>query len=83
MVVGVIGQSQEEAQQRSRVFKETLRQMKEDEQELIRKVQIDYERKLYTEKQTNAKLQEGADILTQKVNEVFLGGLTSRILAAS
>ncbi|CAM9343742.1 unnamed protein product [Lampetra planeri] len=58
--------SLEDAQQRSRVFKETVRQTKEDEETLIRKIQIDYERKLYTERQTNAKLQEGADIMTQK-----------------
>lgn len=62
-------QCQEEAQQQISEFKETIKQVEEDEERKIHDIQIKYEKKLHTEKETNATLKGETAIMTQKVTK--------------
>lgn len=44
-----------------------IRQVEEDEEKIINKIQIDYERKLHSEKESNMSLKGEAGVLSQKV----------------
>ncbi|XP_029288716.1 LOW QUALITY PROTEIN: cilia- and flagella-associated protein 57 [Cottoperca gobio] len=60
-------QCQEDAQQQVREFKEITKQVEEDEERMIHDIQIKYEKKLHTEKETNTNLKEETGIMTQKL----------------
>lgn len=62
-----LAQCQDSAELQIREFKETLRQVEEDEEKIINKIQIDYERKLHSEKESNLNLKGEAGVLSQKV----------------
>lgn len=64
-------QCQEDAKQQIREFKELIKQAEEDEERKIHDIQIKYERKLHTEKQSNTNLKGEAGIMTQKVSRTF------------
>uniref|UniRef100_A0A3Q4B5Q5 EML-like second beta-propeller domain-containing protein n=1 Tax=Mola mola TaxID=94237 RepID=A0A3Q4B5Q5_MOLML len=53
--------------EQSREFDETLKQLEEDEKSKISNIQLNYERKLRTERETNTNLKGEAGVLTQKV----------------
>ncbi|XP_054473374.1 cilia- and flagella-associated protein 57 [Anoplopoma fimbria] len=59
-------QCQEDAQQQACEFKEIIRQVKEDEEMQIHDIQIKYEKKLQTEKETNTNLKGETGLMTQK-----------------
>ncbi|XP_037639358.1 cilia- and flagella-associated protein 57 [Sebastes umbrosus] len=59
-------QCQEDAKQQSREFKEIIKQVEEDEERKIHDIQIKYERKLHTEKETNTNLKGETGLMTQK-----------------
>lgn len=63
-------QCQEDAQQQVREFKEMMRQVEEDEESKIHDIQIHYEQKLHTEKETNTNLKGETGVMTQKVAAV-------------
>uniref|UniRef100_A0AAQ5YVD9 EML-like second beta-propeller domain-containing protein n=1 Tax=Amphiprion ocellaris TaxID=80972 RepID=A0AAQ5YVD9_AMPOC len=58
--------AQEDAQKQIQMFKEIVKQTEEDEEEMIRDIQIKYEKKLYTEKEINTKLKGENGIMNQK-----------------
>lgn len=60
-------QRQEESQQQARKFKEFLRQVEEDEARRSHDAQINFEKKLHGEKETNTNLRRETDLVTQKV----------------
>lgn len=60
---------QEQARQESREFDETLKQFEEDEKSKISNIQLNYERKLRGERETNTNLKGEAGVLTQKVTK--------------
>lgn len=62
-------QCQENAQQQICEFKEIIKQVEEDEERKIHDIQIKYERKLHTEKETNTNLKGETGIMTQKVSK--------------
>lgn len=62
-------QCQEDAEQQIREFKEVIKQVEEDEERTIHDIQIKYERKLHTEKETSANLKGEAGVMTQKVSQ--------------
>lgn len=64
-------QSQEDAQQQIREFKEIIKQVEEDEERKIHDIQIKYEKKLHTEKEANTNLKGETGIVTQKVWKRF------------
>lgn len=66
-----VAQCQEDAQQQIREFKEIIKQVEEDEERKIHDIQIKYERRLHTEKETNTHLKGETGIMTQKVRQVF------------
>lgn len=49
-----------------------IKQVEEDEDKIINKIQIDYERKLHSEKQSNTSLKGEAGVMSQKVRESVL-----------
>lgn len=61
-------QCQDDTQQQIREYKEIIRQVEEDEESMIRKITINYEKKLHTEKETNTNLNGEIALLTQKVS---------------
>ncbi|XP_034387977.1 cilia- and flagella-associated protein 57 [Cyclopterus lumpus] len=60
-------QYEEDAQQQVREFKEFTRQVEEDEGRLIHDIQINYEKKLHAERETNANLKGDSSLMTQKL----------------
>ncbi len=62
-------QCQENAQQQICEFKEIIKQVGEDEERKIHDIQIKYEKKLHTEKETNTNLKGETGIMTQKVSK--------------
>uniref|UniRef100_A0A665U2J0 Cilia and flagella associated protein 57 n=1 Tax=Echeneis naucrates TaxID=173247 RepID=A0A665U2J0_ECHNA len=60
-------QCQEDAQQQTREFKELIKQVEEDEESAIRNIQIKYEKKLKTEKETNTSLKRETGNMGQKI----------------
>lgn len=60
-------QCQEDAQLQICEFKEIIRQVEEDEKRMIHDIRIKYERKLHSEKQTNANLKGETGVMMQKV----------------
>uniref|UniRef100_A0A3Q3NES5 Cilia and flagella associated protein 57 n=1 Tax=Mastacembelus armatus TaxID=205130 RepID=A0A3Q3NES5_9TELE len=58
--------AQEDAQQQIHEFKEFIKQVEEDEERKIHDIQIKYEKKLHTEKETNTNLKGETGIMTQK-----------------
>ncbi|XP_044067286.1 cilia- and flagella-associated protein 57 isoform X2 [Siniperca chuatsi] len=62
----LLAQCQEDAQQQICEFKEIIKQVEEDEERKIHDIQIKYERKLHTEKETNTNLKGETGIMTQK-----------------
>ena len=65
-------QCQEDAQQQICDFKEIIKQVEQDEERKIHDIQIKYEKKLHTEKETNTNLKGETSIMTQKVSKLFL-----------
>lgn len=65
-------QCQEDAQQQIREFKEIIKQVEEDEERKIHDIQIQYEKKLHTEKEANTNLKGETGMVTQKVGNVSL-----------
>uniref|UniRef100_A0A3P8WGP1 Cilia and flagella associated protein 57 n=1 Tax=Cynoglossus semilaevis TaxID=244447 RepID=A0A3P8WGP1_CYNSE len=63
----LLAQCQEDAKQQILEYKELIRQVEEDEDKMIHKVEIKYEMKLLTEKETNTSLKGESTILGQKV----------------
>uniref|UniRef100_A0A3Q1ITP4 EML-like second beta-propeller domain-containing protein n=1 Tax=Anabas testudineus TaxID=64144 RepID=A0A3Q1ITP4_ANATE len=57
---------QEDAQQQIREFKEIIKQVEEDEERKIHDIQIQYEKKLHTEKEANTNLKGETGMVTQK-----------------
>ena len=68
----VFMQCQEDAQQQAYEFKEIIKQVEEDEERMIHDMQIKYEKKLHTEKETNTNLRGETGIMEQKVTRVAL-----------
>ncbi|XP_075952842.1 cilia- and flagella-associated protein 57 [Anarhichas minor] len=66
----LLGQCQEDAQQQVREFKELMRQVEEDEESKIHDIQIHYEQKLHTEKETNTNLKGETGVMTQKFHSL-------------
>ncbi|KAM3621734.1 uncharacterized protein V6R79_015290 [Siganus canaliculatus] len=62
----LLAQCQEDAQQQICELKEIVKQVEEDEERMIHNIRIKYERKLHSEKQTNASLKGEACALTQE-----------------
>ncbi|XP_027141761.1 cilia- and flagella-associated protein 57 isoform X2 [Larimichthys crocea] len=62
----ILAQCQDDTQQQIREYKEIIRQVEEDEESMIRKITINYEKKLHTEKETNTNLNGEIALLTQK-----------------
>ncbi|XP_035517008.1 cilia- and flagella-associated protein 57 [Morone saxatilis] len=62
----LLAQCQEDAQQQIVEFKEIIKQVEEDEERKIHDLQIKYEKKLHTEKETNTNLKGETGIMTQK-----------------
>lgn len=48
-----------------------IKQVEEDEEKIINKIQIDYERKLHSEKESNMNLKGEAGVISQKVLKTF------------
>uniref|UniRef100_A0A3Q3J5F7 Cilia and flagella associated protein 57 n=1 Tax=Monopterus albus TaxID=43700 RepID=A0A3Q3J5F7_MONAL len=63
----LLAQCQDDAQQQIREFKEIVKQVEEDEEKMIHDIQIKYEKKLHTEKETNTNLKGETGIMTQKL----------------
>ncbi|KAL6111417.1 cfap57 [Pungitius sinensis] len=63
-------QCQEDSQQQAREFKEILRQVEEDEARKIHDLQINFEKKLHSEKETNGNLRQETDLVTQKCHSL-------------
>ncbi|KAG7229689.1 hypothetical protein INR49_012736, partial [Caranx melampygus] len=61
-----LAQCQEEAQQQTREFEKFIRQVEEDEDRKIHDIQIKYEKKLKTVKETNTSLQAETGIMARK-----------------
>lgn len=68
-------QCQDSAEQQIREFKEMIRQAEEDEEKIINRIQIDYERKLHSEKESNMTLKGEAGVLSQKVPRAVIAFL--------
>ncbi|XP_022601312.1 cilia- and flagella-associated protein 57 [Seriola dumerili] len=66
----LLAQCQEDAQQQTREFKEFIRQVEEDEERKIHDIQIKYEKKLKTEKDTNISLKGETGIMAQKFSSL-------------
>lgn len=66
-----LAQCQENAQQQILEFKEMMKQVEEDEEKIINKIQIEYEKKLHSEKESNMNLKGEAGVMSQKVGETF------------
>ncbi|XP_056221340.1 cilia- and flagella-associated protein 57 [Seriola aureovittata] len=66
----LLAQCQEDAQQQTREFKEFIRQVEEDEERKIHDIQIKYEKKLKTEKETNISLKGETGIMAQKFSSL-------------
>lgn len=60
-------QCEEDALQQVREFKEFTRQVKVDEERMIHDIQVKYEKKLHTERETNASLKGESSVGIQKV----------------
>ena len=65
-------QYQEEAEQEICGFKEIIKQVEEDEERKIHDIQIKYEKKLHTVKETNTNLKGETGIMAQKVTRGLL-----------
>ncbi|TNN79622.1 Cilia- and flagella-associated protein 57 [Liparis tanakae] len=63
-------QCEEDAQQQVREFKEFTRQVKVDEERMIHDIQVKYEKKLHTERETNANLKGESSVGFQKANSL-------------
>lgn len=68
----IFKQSQEDAQQQIREYKEIIKQIEEDEERRILDIQIKYEKKLHTEKEANTNLKGESELVTEKVWKCFL-----------
>ncbi|KAM8756594.1 cilia- and flagella-associated protein 57 [Acanthopagrus schlegelii] len=64
--IQLLAQCQEDAQQQICDFKEIIKQVEQDEERKIHDIQIKYEKKLHTEKETNTNLKGQTSIMTQK-----------------
>ncbi|XP_036955577.1 cilia- and flagella-associated protein 57 isoform X2 [Acanthopagrus latus] len=64
--IQLLAQCQEDAQQQICDFKEIIKQVEQDEERKIHDIQIKYEKKLHTEKETNTNLKGETSIMTQK-----------------
>ncbi|CAI5688999.1 cilia- and flagella-associated protein 57 isoform X1 [Oreochromis niloticus] len=62
----LLAQCQEDAEQKISVFKAIIKQAEEDEERKILEIQTNYEKKMKTEKQTNANLKGKNSIMAQK-----------------
>ncbi|XP_040890430.1 cilia- and flagella-associated protein 57 [Toxotes jaculatrix] len=65
-----LAQCQEDAQQQMREFKEIIRQMEEDEERIVHDIQLKYEKKLHTERETNTNLKGETGVMTQKFHSL-------------
>ncbi|KAM4587838.1 cilia- and flagella-associated protein 57 isoform 2-T2 [Odontesthes bonariensis] len=64
----LLAQCQEDSQQKILELEEIIKQMEEDEERKIHALQIKYEKKLYSEKETNTSLKGNNAIVTQKLD---------------
>ncbi|XP_034441489.1 cilia- and flagella-associated protein 57 [Hippoglossus hippoglossus] len=65
-----LAQYQEEAEQEICGFKEIIKQVEEDEERKIHDIQIKYEKKLHTVKETNTNLKGETGIMAQKFHSL-------------
>ncbi|XP_072239030.1 cilia- and flagella-associated protein 57 [Leuresthes tenuis] len=66
----LLAQCQEDSQQKILELEEIIKQMEEDEERRIHALQIKYEKKLHSEKETNTSLKGHNTIMTQKLDSV-------------
>ncbi|XP_072308119.1 cilia- and flagella-associated protein 57 [Eucyclogobius newberryi] len=62
----LLAQTQEQAKEQIEDYKEMIKQIEEDEEKMVHEMQIQYEKKLHTEKEANKNLKGETGILTQK-----------------